>query len=422
MCSEHHLDSENKILCPQCDMLVELPVLPEGSKSSCPRCHTTLMVKWREPRRQPVLYAICALFMLVLANLFPFVNMSVAGIRNAITLIQIPQVLVSEDYASMASLFMIFVQLVPAFCMVSIILLNLRIPMPTELKVLMAKVLFKCRSWCMVEIFLAGVLVSFVKLMAYGDVGVGTSFLPYCLFCVLQVRVFQVIDKRLLWSDIAPAPQHPENLRVGLTGLQQGLRSCSCCSAILPADQLSCPRCHSKGHVRRRNSLQWTMSLLITAIMLYIPANVLPIMVTQALGTKLTSTIMAGVILLWGEGSYPVAMVIFIASIMVPTLKILAIGWLCWYAKYATRGDSERMHFVYEIVEFVGRWSMIDVFVIAVLSALVNMGQLMSIYPDIGALLFAMVVIITMISAMTFDPRLIWDRERGLTYKEPQSE
>ena len=80
------------------------------------------------------------------------------------------------------------------------------------------------------------------------------------------------------------------------------------------------------------------------------------------------------------------------------------------------------MHFVYEIVEFVGRWSMIDVFVIAVLSALVNMGQLMSIYPDIGALLFAMVVIITMISAMTFDPRLIWDRERGLTYKEPQSE
>lgn len=231
--------------------------------------------------------------------------MTVAGIKNAITLIEIPRVLVSEDYASMASLFMIFVQLVPAFCMVAVILLNMRVPMPIQLKVMMAKVLFKCRSWCMVEIFLAGVLVSFVKLMAYGDVGVGSSFLPYCLFCVLQVRVFQVIDKRILWSDILPAPKHPENLRVGVTGIQQGLRACTCCSAILPADQLSCPRCHTKGYVRRRNSLQWTMSLLITAIMLYIPANVLPIMVTQALGTKLTSTIMAGVILLWGEGLTP---------------------------------------------------------------------------------------------------------------------
>lgn len=187
-----------------------------------------------------VLYAFCALFMLILSNLFPFVNMTVAGIKNAITLIEIPRVLVSEDYASMASLFMIFVQLVPAFCMVAVILLNMRVPMPTQLKVMMAKVLFKCRSWCMVEIFLAGVLVSFVKLMAYGDVGVGSSFLPYCLFCVLQVRVFQVIDKRILWSDILPAPKHPENLRVGVTGIQQGLRACTCCSAILPADQLSC--------------------------------------------------------------------------------------------------------------------------------------------------------------------------------------
>jgi paraquat-inducible protein A len=105
--------------------------------------------------------------------------------------------------------------------------------------------------------------------------------------------------------------------------------------------------------------------------MLYIPANLMPIMVTEALGNKMNSTIMAGVILLWGEGSYPVAMVIFIASIMVPSLKMLAIGWLCWDANGngINPGNSERMHLIYEVVEFVGRWSMIDVFVIAVLSA-----------------------------------------------------
>ncbi|MBB1241735.1 paraquat-inducible membrane protein A, partial [Klebsiella pneumoniae] len=121
------------------------------------------------------------------------------------------------------------------------------------------------------------------------------------------------------------------------------VRSCACCTAILPADQVRCPRCHTKGYVRRRHSLQWTLALLVTSVMLYIPANLMPIMVTEALGNKMNSTIMAGVILLWGDGSYPGAMVIFIASIMVPSLKMLAIGWLCWDAngRKKPRADSE---------------------------------------------------------------------------------
>ncbi|AIJ09641.1 MULTISPECIES: membrane integrity-associated transporter subunit PqiA [Edwardsiella] len=410
MCSQQ--DTENThMLCPQCDMLVALPRLTWGTKSVCPRCGTTLAMRWRHPHLQPTLYAISALFLLVVANLFSFVTMSVAGISNAITLIEIPGMLMSENYVSIATLFMIFVQVIPAFCMVVIILLCLRVPLPAMLRVGLARILLQCRAWCMVEIFLAGVLVSFVKLMAYGDVGVGSSFWAYCLFCLLQVRAFQMVDRRLLWDDIAAPPPCDLPQRCGDTGLRQGLRSCACCTAILPADQHQCPRCLTTGYARRRNSLQWTLALLVTALLLYIPANLLPIMVTQALGSKLTSTIMAGVILLWGEGSYPVAMVIFIASIMVPSLKILSIAWLCWASRHGTGRDSERMHVIYEIVEFVGRWSMIDVFVIAVLSSLVSMGRLMSIYPDIGAILFAAVVIITMISAMVFDPRLLWDRE-----------
>lgn len=201
-------------------------------------------------------------------------------------------------------------------------------------------------------------------------------------------------------------PELRQPLKPGVTGIRQGLRSCSCCTAILPADEPVCPRCSTKGYVRRRNSLQWTLALLVTSIMLYLPANILPIMVTDLLGSKMPSTILAGVILLWSEGSYPVAAVIFLASIMVPTLKMIAIAWLCWDAKGHGKRDSERMHLIYEVVEFVGRWSMIDVFVIAVLSALVRMGGLMSIYPAMGALMFALVVIMTMFSAMTFDPRL----------------
>jgi paraquat-inducible protein A len=308
--------------------------------------------------------------------------------------------------------------------MVAIILLCARVRLPLGLKEWMARVLFQFKTWCMVEIFLAGVLVSFVKLMAYGDIGIGSSFVPYCLFCLLQVRAFQCVDRRWLWQDIEPAPCLDRPLTVGRTGMSQGVRSCACCTAILPASQVRCPRCHTKGYVRRRHSLQWTLALLVTSVMLYIPANLMPIMVTEALGNKMNSTIMAGVILLWGDGSYPVAMVIFIASIMVPSLKMLAIGWLCWDAngRKKPRADSERMHLIYEVVEFVGRWSMIDVFVIAVLSALVRMGQLMSIYPATGAVLFALVVILTMFAAMTFDPRLTWDRASETINKEPQGD
>jgi paraquat-inducible protein A len=401
-------------------LLVAIPEIAVGQKAKCPRCHTTLTSRWKEPRRRPIAYAVSALFMLLLSNLFPFVNMKVAGLGSEVTLIQIPQVLVSDDYASMASLFMILVQLMPALGMIFIIILCQGTSIPSHWQISIARNYFRLKAWCMVEIFLAGVLVSFVKLMAYGDVGVGTSFYPFVLFCILQLRAFQCTDRYWIWQQVAPAPKLEMPLRVGESGLSQGLRSCHCCMAILPVDQKKCGRCETSGHARRKNSLQWTMALLITSIFLYIPANLLPIMITQVLGTPMPSTIMAGVVLLWSEGSYPVAMVILIASIMVPTLKMIAIGWLCWDANSNKEIDRERLHVIYEVVEFVGRWSMIDVFVIAVLSALVRMGQLMSIYPDIGALLFASVVILTMFAAMTFDPRLIWDRAVMKSAKEPQ--
>ncbi|MDU1572939.1 MAG: membrane integrity-associated transporter subunit PqiA [Pantoea sp.] len=418
MCSA--AESQAWMLCPQCDLMVKLPDVPQGSRASCPRCHSVLTANWPEPRKRPTGYALAALFMLLLANLFPFITMKVAGLSSQISLLEIPKVMVSEDYSSLATLFLAFVQAIPALCMLTIILLVNRIPMPISLRLGLARILFQLRSWGMAEIFMAGVLVSFVKLMAYGDIGLETSFWPWCLFCLLQLRAFQCVDRRWLWQQIAPMPPLPHAPEKGVSGLEQGLRSCPCCTAILAADHPDCPRCGVIAAPRRKHSLQWTLALLFTSLIIYIPANLLPIMVTETLGTPYPSNIMAGVILLWSDGSYPVALVIFIASIMVPSLKMLAIGWLCWNASGRGQRDSERMHLIYEIVEFVGRWSMIDVFVIAVLSALVRMGQLMNVYPATGALLFALVVILTMIAAMTFDPRLTWDRVREHTTKEPR--
>ncbi|MBE8432514.1 paraquat-inducible protein A, partial [Leptospira interrogans serovar Pomona] len=159
-----------------------------------------------------------------------------------------------------------FVQLVPAFCLVTILLLVNRASLPLSVKKTLARIFFLLKSWGMAEIFLAGVLVSFVKLMAYGDIGIGSSFIPWCLFCLVQLRAFQCVDRRWLWDDIAPQPALAQPLTPGITGIRQSLRSCACCTAILPAESLVCPRCHTKGYVRRKNSLQWTLALLFTSI------------------------------------------------------------------------------------------------------------------------------------------------------------
>ena len=140
----------------------------------------------------------------------------------------------------------------PAFCLVTILLLVNRVRMPAGLKTFLARILFQLKTWGMAEIFLAGVLVSFVKLMAYGDIGIGLSFVPWCMFCLLQLRTFQCVDRRWLWDDIAPMPAITQPLKVGVTGIRQGLRSCACCTAVLPVDQTVCPRCNSKGTARRK--------------------------------------------------------------------------------------------------------------------------------------------------------------------------
>ncbi len=410
--------AEEWMLCSQCDLTILLPAIAPGHRARCPRCHSTLFTYWDDSRKRATGYTVAALCMLLLANFFPFISIDVASLSNQITLWQIPGAMIKENYVSLAVFFLLFAQIIPAFCMLAILLLSHQLLPGRILKAKMAWLLFQLKAWGMAEIFLAGVMVSFVKLMAYGGIGLGAGFIPWCLFCLLQLRAFMCIDKRLLWQQIAPLPALPSAPVAGISGLEQGLRSCGGCTAILPANQVQCPRCYSRGAPRRHQSLQWTLALLLTSAMLYFPANLVPVMVIEAPGSKTTSTIMSGIMLLWRDGSYPVALIIFIASIMGPSLKMLALGWLCWNTAGFGHRDSKKMHLIYEMVEFVGRWSMIDVFVIAVLSSLVRIGRLMNVDPGSGILFFALVVIITMIAAMAFDPRLMWDRRRGYMAKE----
>lgn len=399
------------LLCPQCDKLCQLPTLDVGCIARCRRCHTVIKNERSEPEKRITAYAVSALLMLILANCFPFISMHVAGLSNQITLLSITDVLVEKHYRFLASMVLLLVQAIPASCLLLALVLANRSRRPTVLTLGLGRWLFRLRSFCMAEIFMAGILVSFVKLMSYGEISLGISFVCWCLFCLLQSMCFLYLDRRNVWQRIAPLPPPPFTPVTGKTGLQQGLRSCQCCTAIVSSSQVVCPRCHSVGYARKPQSLQWCISLLVTSILLYIPANVLPIMFTELLGNATGSNILAGVFLLWSEGSWPIALIIFIASVMVPCLKILALGFLSWHASGWGKQANASMNLIYELVEFVGRWSMIDVFVIAILSALVQMGGLVSIYPAWGAICFALVVILTIFSSLAFDPRLMWDRE-----------
>ncbi len=190
----------------------------------------------------------------------------------------------------------------------------------------------------------------------------------------------------------------------------EGLACCHVCFKLAPAERHECPRCGASLHFRLPDSLQRTVALLATATLLYIPANVLPIMTTAQLGQEIESTILGGVVLLVHHGSYPIAAVIFIASVLVPISKLLSLSWLCWTVSRRHAATHQERTRLYRATELVGKWSMTDVFVVAILVALIQLGGIIRITPGPASVAFGGVVIATMLAAESFDPRLIWDQ------------
>ena len=189
-------------------------------------------------------------------------------------------------------------------------------------------------------------------------------------------------------------------------------------AALSPAEREKCPRCRSGLHLRNRESLQRTWAFNLAAFALYFPANLLPILRVDAITGAQESTIISGVVQFWQQEDYPIAIIIFVASVLIPVLKIISLVWLCLAAR---RGRSPRgMTRLYRVTEFVGRWSMVDVFVVAVLVGVVQLGTTISIHPGAGAVSFAAVVVLTMFAAMSFDPRLIWDAAAARAQPAPE--
>ena len=201
-----------------------------------------------------------------------------------------------------------------------------------------------------------------------------------------------------------------------VSAAQAGLVSCTTCGLLSRPAQAArpgyCPRCGARLVWRRQHSIQYTWALVIAAAICYVPANVLPVLSTTALGSTEDDTIMGGVIFLYASGSWPLALIVLVASVMIPLGKLVALAYLLITVQRGSVRNSHDRTRIYELVEFVGRWSMLDVFVDAFVVALVQLQPLMSVQPGLGVVFFMAVVVLTMLAAQSFDPRLIWDAGR----------
>lgn len=416
--------------CEECGLVTEVPTIKAGYKVQCLRCEHTLMAQPRHVFHAIQAYGISVLVMLALSCSFPFMSFSVQGLSQQVTLFDAAISMHHYQNTLLTVLLILCVLLLPLLYTLAQMYIHAQLAAKQAGKTVaigrlkwLCRYVYRLKPWLMADVFLAGILVAMVKIVSLADVWLGPSFWAFCLYSMLVIKFSSLINTAWIWEQLQPK-QALDGVNAGDSHMDQNHIACHVCHQLNPAEsnKQPCLRCHAKLHQYDPiSSLQKSWALLIAAAVLYVPANVYPMMYTTSVGQTETSTIMSGVMLLWHLKSYPVAMVIFFASIMIPLTKIIILIYLFRRAQTPNSADPKQARkniTLYRITEFIGRWSMIDIFVVALLAALVQLNQLMSIEPGQAALSFAAVVILTMLSAQVFDSRMLW-QSRNMPAEDP---
>lgn len=410
--------NQSLAVCHLCDWVVRMPALDNGESAFCPRCDTRLHTRRDHGPETTMAWGVATLLALIIALSFRFLWFESQGIENSIVLFDAALALVSDDYALLALLVALTTVVLPAIYLFGMLYLSACMALERALPGAraVAHLLRPIQPWLMGDVFIVGVLVSLTKIVSLAEIAIGPSFIAFCAYALLMLRSMHVFHPHAFWERFAGPAAVPRHLCPGHPAAGQGVVDCASCGApFIWRDGHRCPRCgrpHAGLGFRR---FQWTWALLVSAAILLIPANALPIMATVSLGYDSPATIIGGVRHLIEVGSWPIAMVIFLASIVVPIGKILMLGWLCIVVRAGRAGGAKQRLRLYRFTEFIGRWSMIDVFVVAVLTALIQAGRLMAVHPGPAAVAFAGAVILTMLAAVTFNPRAIWQQPDATT-------
>ncbi len=367
------------LTCHQCGAVYSRPELEPDQWAQCVRCHSVLESYAAFTPTAWLAVILTAFISLFFANIYPVATLYLQGQGQAATFFDAVSVVWRDGYQEVAIVTFAAGFLLPVFhlCLLAAVLLPLsfgRLPVYFEWAI---KIIDYLKPWCMVPVFLVGILVSVVKLAGLASLVVGVG-----LFATACATVFITSLSRL--------GEH----RLRFMALDLGV------PAQLP--ELQKPPSPAK--------IKQVWALILAAVILYIPANLLPIMQITSVGGTSSHTIMGGVIELFQMGSWDIALVVFVASVMVPVFKLLALSVLLALTQFGAMQGLPKRTQIYRVVEFIGQWSMLDVFVVILLSALGQFGTLLRIEPGSGAIAFGAVVILTMLAALSFDPRLAWRR------------
>ncbi|CAG4893617.1 paraquat-inducible protein A [Paraburkholderia gardini] len=411
------------IACPECDLLQLGAAVTPGSSLRCHRCHAVLRRGRSNGPENALAFAIASAVLLVISNVFPIVGLSVNGNLIQTTLAGSVRVLYVNGTWPLAVLVGITTILMPVLQTVA--MLWLLLPLQLGRVPWQAPAAFRlfqlARPWGMTEVLILGLLVALVKLAHIATVVPGTALWSFIVLMLLLAAASASFDPREMWARIVAGENAGRAWRLppikvrraAVTASGYGLVLCHECGLLMrPPAQAGvciCARCGSRAHMRKPASLSRTWAYLVAAMVLYVPANVLPVMDTSSLFGAQKDTIMSGVVYLWVSGSWLLAVLVFVASIVVPMLKILGLVYLTVSTQLHSRWLPEQRTWIYRIVELVGRWSMLDIYVITMLVALVQFQALATIKAGPASIAFGAVVVLTLLAAMSFDPRLIWD-------------
>ncbi len=403
------------LACHDCDHLFQHEPIPPKARADCRFCGALLYRHVPDSLNRTIALYCSALILFAIANCFPFLSLKLSGrvVEN---------ILIDGGWAmyqmGMGELGLIIFMTSIAFPFLVIAgMLYLLVPVrlgyvPPGIGTVY-RLIHAVSPWSLVGVFMLGVLIAIVKLQDLATVITGTSLYALVALMLVYSAARASFDARTFWDKV---PFRQPTATLGGQHL-----NCHICALVVPEikhqPQQYCARCHSRLHLRKTASLGRTWALLITAAVLLIPANIYPVMTVIRFGQGEPNTIVSGILHLIESGLWGLALIVFFASVVVPLLKLAVLSFLLWSIQKQSDWRPRDRTLLFRVTESVGAWSMVDIFLVGLLSALVSLDALSTIRPGIGASFFAAVVVSTMFAAQCFDPRLIWDNADAA--KEP---
>ena len=408
--------------CNDCGKLLRMPPFRRGVDTRCPRCDAVLRRGRERPLATALALALACLVLYGVAVLAPFLSLSLLG--------QVRHSRIGTGVSGFAQdgFWQLSVVVALTLVVVPLLRISLRILVLSGLRLsrppAWLHVPFRWHErlgpWAMLEVFLFGALVSYTRLVDLASVGIGPAAYGLGFLVLALAAADATFAPQAVWEALERrgcARAALEKPRAGL-GAAEGPRpvpgarriGCRCCgllSEAVPGQR--CPRCGAALRRRKRDSVARCWALVLAAAILYVPANWFPVMEIVSFGRGGPHTILGGVAEFVETGFWPLALVVFLASVAVPVLKLAGLAAMLVGVRRRSANRLRGRTRLYRFIEAVGRWSMIDVFVVAVLVSLVRFGALASISSETGAACFAAVVVLTMLAAEAFDPRLMWD-------------